>query len=253
MQEKGFFERLFKRFKCFERFWAYRKLLSFKNTLPLWALIELKWRQFLTCIIYALHSHQAIFIYANQAMPANSLCAQDDFFPRFPVLSVRWAVTKGNYFCILGYRIGTSEMCFTEDFQTWLAKNQKGLFSLLYTSISSRSASVTAALCHAWLQVTIVLAKVFCVSLQNQLFGMTSKGGSKGSSGRELFHRVLWKEKVYILDFCSLLSCIPGKTEIQLYWFQARSDTWNMEQEAEPKECKTDSRHRTDVQCPAVL
>lgn len=40
-------------------------------------------------------------------------------------------------------------MYFTEDFLAWLAKEQKSLFSLLYTSISSRSASITTLLCMA--------------------------------------------------------------------------------------------------------
>lgn len=150
-KRKGFLKGFSKRFKHFERLWASGKLISFKNTLPLWVLIQLKWRQFLTCIIYALYSHQAIFLYANQAMPANSICAQDDFFPHYPALSFR-AVTKANYFCILGYRIDTSEMYLTEYFLAWLSKERKGLFSVLY--ISSTSASITT-LCYAWLQVAI--------------------------------------------------------------------------------------------------
>lgn len=69
--------------------------------------------------------------------------------PTFSRALILQRVIKENYFYILGYRIGTSEMYFTEDFQAWLAKEQKGLFSLLYTSISFRSASVTTLLCIA--------------------------------------------------------------------------------------------------------
>lgn len=94
---------------------------------------------------------------------------------------------------------------------------------------------------------------LLCI-ISKSAFWLTSKGGSIGSLDWELFHSfLLWKEKVYILDFCSLLCCISGKNEIQPYWFQACNDDWNMEEKAALKECKTDSRYRTDVQCPAVI
>lgn len=55
------------------------------------------------------------------------------------------------------------------------------------------------------------------------------------------------------MRFLFLLPSISRKNEIQLYWFQACNDTWNMEQKAALKECKTDLRHGTDVQCPAGI
>lgn len=115
-------------------------------------------------------------------------CAQDDFFPHYPVLSVCRAVTKRNYFCILGYRIGTSEMYLTEDFLAWLSKEQKGWFNLLYTFISSSSASIKA-LCHAWLQGAIYPLKSPTYNFKIRFLAWHQRKGSIGSLGWEPFHR----------------------------------------------------------------
>lgn len=82
-RERGFLKGYSEGSSVFKRLWASRKLLSFKNTSPLWVLIQLKWRQFLTCIIYAMYSHQAIFLCAIQAMPAIPLCGRRWRLPTF--------------------------------------------------------------------------------------------------------------------------------------------------------------------------
>lgn len=147
-RERGFLKGYSEGSSVFKRLWASRKLLSFKNTSPLWVLIQLKWRQFLTCIIYAMYSHQAIFMQSKQFQHFPSV-EEDDFFPHFPELSICRAVTKGKKFCILSHRISASEMCFTEDFLAWLAKEQKGLFRLLYTSFLLVHLYYSSLLCIA--------------------------------------------------------------------------------------------------------
>lgn len=83
---------------------------------------------------------------------------------------------------------------------------------------------------------------------------MISKGSSIGSLGWEPFHRVFLSAR-RIFTYRISVPCFPvflGKNVVQLYLFQACNDTLDMEQKPALKECKTDSRHRTDVQCPAL-